>query len=62
MLRRIHAEAKDLWFCTIDANIQLFQGKSMTDKLSLLEQFAAQIKGIGPESIMDTYLLWIEHI
>jgi hypothetical protein len=62
MLRKIHSEAKNLWIDTIDTNIHLFQGKSMADKMRLLENFAAQIKGIGPESIMETYLLWIEHI
>ena len=62
MLRNIRAEARDIWLDTINANLHLFHGKLMADKMRLLENFAAQIKGIGPESIMETYLLWIEHI
>lgn len=62
MFKGIHSEPKNQWLDTIDANLQLFRGKSMTDKIGLLEQFASQINGIGPATVMETYLLWVERI
>ncbi len=62
MFKGIHSRPKNQWINTIDTNLHLFIGNSTTDKIGLLEQFATQINGIGPATVMETYLLWIEQI
>ena len=62
MFKGIHLGPKNQWLDIIDTNLHLFRDKTMAEKLGLLEQFASQINGIGPATVMETYLLWIERI